>query len=67
MLQRILILSSPLSLICYLWLLLCVQENDVPDAAVSKLFTSSKRQFNEYGAIAPCLQKLPSEGQMKVC
>lgn len=40
-------------------------ENDVPEAAIARLFASAKRQFNEYGAVVPCLQKLPSEGQMR--
>ncbi|KAE9459402.1 hypothetical protein C3L33_08687, partial [Rhododendron williamsianum] len=44
------------------------KESDVPEAAVARLFTSAKRngeQFCDYGALAHCLQKLPSEGQMQ--
>ncbi|GLT65838.1 hypothetical protein SLA2020_382430 [Shorea laevis] len=44
------------------------RENDSPESAVAKLFASAKRngaQFGEYGALSHCLQKLPSEGQIK--
>ncbi|KAA8522222.1 hypothetical protein F0562_012895 [Nyssa sinensis] len=44
-----------------------LKESDVPESAVARLFASTKRngaQFSEYGALAHCLQKLPSEGQM---
>ncbi|KAL7165085.1 hypothetical protein ACSBR2_040878 [Camellia fascicularis] len=43
-------------------------ESDAPESAVSRLFTSANRngaQFSDYGALAHCLQKLPSEGQMQ--
>ncbi|XP_052209380.1 protein transport protein SEC16B homolog isoform X2 [Diospyros lotus] len=45
-----------------------LKESDVPESAVAKLFASVKRdsaQFSDYGALAHCLQKLPSEGQMQ--
>lgn len=45
-----------------------LRESDSPEAAVAKLFASAKRnntQFNEYGALSHCLQKLPSEGQIR--
>lgn len=44
------------------------KESDAPELAVARLFASVKKtgaQFNEYGALANCLQKLPSEGQMR--
>ncbi|XP_027084566.2 protein transport protein SEC16B homolog [Coffea arabica] len=44
------------------------KENDTPEAAVANLFASAKKlgaQFSNYGAIAHCLQNLPSEGQMR--
>ncbi|GMP95817.1 hypothetical protein CsSME_00044717 [Camellia sinensis var. sinensis] len=43
-------------------------ESDAPESAVSRLFTSANSngaQFSDYGALAHCLQKLPSEGQMQ--
>ncbi|PON40658.1 COPII coat assembly protein, Sec [Parasponia andersonii] len=45
-----------------------LRENDTPESAVAKLFASAKRsggQFNEYGAISHCLQKLPSEAEIQ--
>ncbi|KAF3954932.1 hypothetical protein CMV_019786 [Castanea mollissima] len=45
-----------------------LRENDSPESAVAKLFASAKRnstQFSEYGALSHCLQKLPSEGQIR--
>ncbi|XP_075086584.1 protein transport protein SEC16B homolog [Nicotiana tabacum] len=45
-----------------------LKESDAPETAVAKLFASVKRngmQFNQYGAVAQCLQQLPSEGQMR--
>ncbi|PON93029.1 COPII coat assembly protein, Sec [Trema orientale] len=45
-----------------------LRENDTPESAVAKLFASAKRsgeQFNEYGAISHCLQKLPSEAEIR--
>ncbi|KAL3499609.1 hypothetical protein ACH5RR_038702 [Cinchona calisaya] len=45
-----------------------LKENDIPEAAVAKLFASAKKngtQFGDYGAIAHCLQNLPSEGQIR--
>uniref|UniRef100_A0A5B7AAT1 Protein transport protein sec16 n=1 Tax=Davidia involucrata TaxID=16924 RepID=A0A5B7AAT1_DAVIN len=47
---------------------IALKEGDVPESAVARLFASAKRngaQFSEYGALAHCLQKLPSEGQMR--
>ncbi|KAK3008440.1 hypothetical protein RJ639_014438 [Escallonia herrerae] len=44
-----------------------LKESDTPESAVARLFASAKRngtQFNEYGALTHCLQKLPSEGEM---
>ncbi|XP_010264305.1 PREDICTED: protein transport protein SEC16A homolog isoform X2 [Nelumbo nucifera] len=44
------------------------KENDRPESAVAKLFASAKRndaQISGYGAIAHCLQNLPSEGQIR--
>ncbi|KAA8521376.1 hypothetical protein F0562_012062 [Nyssa sinensis] len=44
-----------------------LKESDIPESAVARLFASVKRngaQFSEYGALAHCLQELPSEGQM---
>ncbi|CAK9173224.1 unnamed protein product [Ilex paraguariensis] len=45
-----------------------LKESDYPDSAVARLFASAKGsgdQSSEYGALAHCLQKLPSEGQMR--
>ncbi|KAG8374729.1 hypothetical protein BUALT_Bualt10G0026200 [Buddleja alternifolia] len=45
-----------------------LKESDSPESAVAKLFASSKAgsQFSQYGAVAQCLQQMPSEGQMRV-
>ncbi|KAI3453486.1 hypothetical protein Pfo_010149 [Paulownia fortunei] len=46
-----------------------LKESDAPESAVSRLFASAKRngsQFRKYGAVAQCLQQMPSEGQMRV-
>ncbi|KAK6137711.1 hypothetical protein DH2020_028546 [Rehmannia glutinosa] len=45
-----------------------LKESDSPESAVAKLFASSRNgsQFSQYGAVAQCLQQLPSEGQMRV-
>jgi len=46
------------------------QENDTPEAAVAKLFASTKtsgKEFTQYGVLSHCLQNLPSEAQMRVC
>ncbi|KAK6118960.1 hypothetical protein DH2020_047298 [Rehmannia glutinosa] len=43
-------------------------ESDAPESAVARLFASAKRnslQFSQYGAVAQCLQQMPSEGQMR--
>lgn len=37
-------------------------ESDCPESAIAKLFTTSKRR-SAYGALAHCLQSLPSEAQ----
>ncbi|KAK9274715.1 hypothetical protein L1049_021966 [Liquidambar formosana] len=45
-----------------------LRESDSPESAVAKLFASAKRngaQVSEYGALTRCLQKLPSEGQIR--
>ncbi|CAK9181932.1 unnamed protein product [Ilex paraguariensis] len=45
-----------------------LKESDSPESAVARLFASAKRngaELREYGALARCLQKLPSEGQMR--
>lgn len=45
-----------------------LRETDCPESAVAKLFASAKRkgaQFSEYGALPHCLQKLPTEGQIR--
>ncbi|KAL6007833.1 hypothetical protein ACLOJK_033336 [Asimina triloba] len=47
---------------------LASQETDGPESAVTKLFASARRtgdQVNKYGAIAQCLQNMPSDGQIK--
>ncbi|BFG31401.1 hypothetical protein CerSpe_176750 [Prunus speciosa] len=44
------------------------RESDTPESAVAKLFASAKSngvQFSEYGALSHCVQKMPSEGQMR--
>ncbi|XP_073287925.1 protein transport protein SEC16B homolog [Primulina huaijiensis] len=44
------------------------KESDGPESAVAKLFASAKRndmQCSQYGAVAQCLQRMPSEGQMQ--
>ncbi|KAL0331487.1 UNVERIFIED_CONTAM: protein transport protein SEC16B [Sesamum angustifolium] len=44
-----------------------LKETDAPESAVAKLFASAKGkglQFSQYGAVAQCLQHLPSEEQM---
>ncbi|XP_073132895.1 protein transport protein SEC16B homolog isoform X2 [Henckelia pumila] len=44
------------------------KESDGPESAVAKLFASAKRndmQRSQYGAVAQCLQQMPSEGQMQ--
>ncbi|KAL7144028.1 hypothetical protein ABFS83_08G231200 [Erythranthe nasuta] len=46
-----------------------LKESDAPESAVARLFASAKgsgSQFNQYGAVAQCLQQMPSEGQMQV-
>ncbi|KAL2237981.1 UNVERIFIED_CONTAM: Protein transport protein SEC16B, partial [Sesamum indicum] len=46
-----------------------LKESDAPESAVAKLFASAKGkglQFSQYGAVAQCLQHLPSEEQMRV-
>ncbi|CAJ1943356.1 unnamed protein product [Sphenostylis stenocarpa] len=43
-------------------------ENDTPEAAVAKLFASTKtsgKEFTPYGVLSHCLQNLPSEAQMR--
>ncbi|KAK6118950.1 hypothetical protein DH2020_047311 [Rehmannia glutinosa] len=45
-----------------------LKESDAPESAVARLFASAKRnslQFSQYGAVAQCLQQMPSEGQMR--
>ncbi|KAL5551175.1 hypothetical protein UlMin_001351 [Ulmus minor] len=45
-----------------------LKETDTPESAVAKLFASAKNnsaQFTEYGALNRCLQKLPSEGELR--
>ncbi|GFZ01957.1 RGPR-like protein [Actinidia rufa] len=45
-----------------------MRESDVPEPAVARLFTSAKRngaQLSGYDTLAHCLQKFPSEGQMR--
>ncbi|XP_058104465.1 protein transport protein SEC16A homolog [Magnolia sinica] len=47
---------------------LALQENDGPESAVTQLFASARRtgaRVSKYGAITPCLQNMPSEGQIK--
>lgn len=47
----------------------CLQENDGPESAVTKLFASARKngtQLTEYGACTQCLQAMPSEPQMRV-
>ncbi|XP_059657556.1 protein transport protein SEC16B homolog isoform X2 [Cornus florida] len=41
------------------------KESDAPESAVARLFASAKINSAQYGALAHCLQKLPSEGQMQ--
>ncbi|CAN0842265.1 Protein transport protein SEC16B homolog [Linum grandiflorum] len=41
------------------------RENDTPESAVAKLFSSAKRQLREYGALSHCLQHMPSEAQLQ--
>ncbi|ESW27655.1 hypothetical protein PHAVU_003G220900 [Phaseolus vulgaris] len=44
------------------------KENDTPEAAVAKLFASTKtsgKDFTQYGVLSHCLQNLPSEAQMR--
>ncbi|XP_068306701.1 protein transport protein SEC16B homolog [Pyrus communis] len=44
------------------------RENDTPESAVAKLFASAKSnnvQFSDYGTVSHCVQKMPSEGQMR--
>ncbi|XP_040991416.1 protein transport protein SEC16B homolog isoform X1 [Juglans microcarpa x Juglans regia] len=41
-----------------------LKESDCPESAVAKLFAFSKRK-GEYGALAHCLQNLPSEAQIQ--
>lgn len=41
-----------------------LMESDCPESAVAKLFASAKTK-SEYGALACCLQNLPSEGQLQ--
>ncbi|KAK4389578.1 protein transport protein SEC16A [Sesamum angolense] len=46
-----------------------LKESDAPESAVAKLFASAKGKglkFSQYGAVAQCLQHLPSEEQMLV-
>ncbi|PIN01652.1 hypothetical protein CDL12_25846 [Handroanthus impetiginosus] len=46
-----------------------LKESDAPEAAVARLFASAKRngsQFTQHGAIAQCLQQMPSQGQMQI-
>ncbi|KAL6583016.1 hypothetical protein OROMI_005094 [Orobanche minor] len=43
-------------------------ESDALESAVANLFASAKSnvlQFNQYGGVAQCLQKLPSEGHLQ--
>ncbi|CAN0908492.1 Protein transport protein SEC16B homolog [Linum grandiflorum] len=42
-----------------------LKESDTPESAVAKLFSSAKRNFNEYGGLSHCLQTLPSETQLQ--
>ncbi|XP_057477864.1 protein transport protein SEC16B homolog [Actinidia eriantha] len=45
-----------------------MRESDVPEPAVARLFTSAKRngaQLSGYDTFSHCLQKFPSEGQMR--
>ncbi|KDP39874.1 hypothetical protein JCGZ_03405 [Jatropha curcas] len=45
-----------------------LKESDSPESAVAKLFASAKRngiQFSDYGAVSHCLQRLPSEEQIR--
>ncbi|XP_050141686.1 protein transport protein SEC16B homolog [Malus sylvestris] len=44
------------------------RENDTPESAVAKLFASAKSnnvQFSYYGSVSHCVQKTPSEGQLR--
>ncbi|CAN1185895.1 Protein transport protein SEC16B homolog [Linum perenne] len=41
------------------------RENDTPESAVAKLFSSAKRQLSEYGSLSHCLQNMPSEAQLR--
>ncbi|CAI0413262.1 unnamed protein product [Linum tenue] len=41
------------------------KESDTPESAVAKLFSSTKKQFNEYGTLSHCLLNLPSESQLR--
>ncbi|KAL3818228.1 hypothetical protein ACJIZ3_004133 [Penstemon smallii] len=46
-----------------------LKESDTPESAIARLFASAKRngsQFSQYGAVAQCLQQMPSEEQMLV-
>ncbi|KAJ9556248.1 hypothetical protein OSB04_010862, partial [Centaurea solstitialis] len=44
-----------------------LKENDAPELAVARLFASVKgiAEHNNYGALAHCLQQVPSEGQIR--
>lgn len=45
-----------------------LRENDAPESAVARLFASVKGngvEFNNYNVLAHCLQKLPSEEQIR--
>ncbi|KAK4483610.1 hypothetical protein RD792_010809 [Penstemon davidsonii] len=45
-----------------------LKESDAPESAVARLFASAKRngsQFSQYGAVAQCLQQMPSEVQLR--
>ncbi|KAG8382433.1 hypothetical protein BUALT_Bualt05G0076800 [Buddleja alternifolia] len=46
-----------------------LKESDSPESAVAKLFASVRKnrpQFSQHGAVAQCLQQMPSEGQIQV-
>ncbi|GAA0140373.1 hypothetical protein LIER_01734 [Lithospermum erythrorhizon] len=42
-----------------------MKENDLPGPAVANLFSSAKRSAAQYGAVAHCLQGLPTEAHLR--
>ncbi|KNA03991.1 hypothetical protein SOVF_203880 [Spinacia oleracea] len=41
------------------------KENDCPESALAKLFSSAKRNGTQFSSVSQCLQNTPSEGQMQ--